>query len=394
MEKREIGIGFVGAGFVAHTHAHAYRMSTDIGVRLAAVAAAHQASAEKMAGEFGIPFACDDYRRLLERDDVDIVDICVPNNLHEEVAIAAARAGRQIICEKPLTGYFGGPEASEPVGATPKRLMLDAVLASADRMLAAAAENGVQIMYAENWLYTPAIEKAKRLAAASGGTILEIRAQECHSGSHASYAKSWRTAGGGAILRLGTHPLAAAMHLKWEEGLRRAGKPIRVQSVTAEVGNLSEVLREPGAQRPWLVADWVDVENWGTVILTFDDGTRAVVSATDTSLGGIDNTFDVFMSTCRIKADMAHSTMLQAFAPAAEIFGDEYIAEKLETKAGWSYPSVGEEWLLGFAQELRDFVTAVAEGRPALSTGEFGKEVVKVVYAAYVSAEEGRRVAL
>ncbi len=394
MNEKRIRIGLIGAGFVGHIHARAYARAADLGAELVAVAAVPLAQADELARDFGVPNAYEDYRKVIERDDVDIIDVCVPNHLHEPFALEAIRAGKHVICEKPLTGYFGGPGASDPVGATPKSVMLETAVRSADRMIAAAREGGVQLMYAENWLYSPAIRKAERLVEASRGTVLEIRAQECHSGSHASYAKSWKRAGGGALVRLGPHPLGSAMYLKWQEGMRRDGNPIRVQSVTAEVGNLARIPSLKGEPDEWLVSDWDDVENWATVLLTFTDGARAIISAADTVLGGMEDTLELFMSNGRVKCDMTHSTMMQAYAPAPQVFGNEYIAEKLETKAGWSNPSIDEEWLLGYPQEIRDFIEAVAHNRPPLSTADLGREVVKVTYAAYQSAEEGRRIVL
>ena len=394
MNDARVRVGMIGAGFQARAHARAYKRVVEPRVEIVAVSAAHKATAEGMADEHGIAAAYDDYRQVLARADVDVVDLCVPNHLHEPIAVAAAAAGKHVICEKPLTGYFGGPGAAEPVGATPKRLMLEAALASADRMQAAARSAGVQLMYAENWLYMPAVQKALRLIEASGGTVLEMRAGECHSGSHAAYAKTWRTSGGGALLRLGAHPIGGVVFLKWQEGLRRQGAPIRVQAVTAEVGDLTRVPSFQAERERWVGTGWEDVENWGTMVLTFADGARATVFAADTTLGGIDNRLEVYLSNGLIKCDMAHSTLLQAYAPSPQVFAGEYLAEKLETKAGWSYPSVDEEFLLGFPQELQDFAAAVAHNRSPLATADFARDVVRAIYAGYVSAEEGRRVVL
>lgn len=394
MVEDRIRVALIGAGFQARAHFNAYRHAFDPGVEVVAVAAAHRETAEAFARERGIGVAVDDYRRILDRTDVDAVDLVIPNSLHEEVAVAAARAGKHVIVEKPLTGYFGGPGAATPVGATPKALMLREAVASADRILAAAREGGVQVLYAENWVYMPAVQKTVRLAEASGGTILEIRGWECHSGSHAAYAQAWRTSGGGAILRLGAHPIGAAMYLKWQEGLRRRGAPVRVTAVTAEATDLTKVPAFVAEREKYVRTGWEDVETWGVTILSFDDGTRATLFAADTVLGGIDNLLDVYLSNGRIKADMTHNTTLLAYAPASHVFEKEYIAEKLETKGGWSFPSIDEEYLLGFPQELQDFARAIARGGEAQSTGEFGREVVRVIYAAYQSAEEGRRVSL
>ncbi|MGQ9457519.1 MAG: Gfo/Idh/MocA family protein [Anaerolineae bacterium] len=391
---QKVRVGLIGAGFVGHIHARAYRRITDLDVDIAAVAAVPLDQAEALAREYGIQDAYDDYRRILDRDDINLVDLSVPNHLHEPFAVEAAQAGKHIICEKPLTGYFGGPGAADPVGATPKHLMLKEALASADRMIAAAERHGVKLMYAENWLYCPAVQKALRLVQASKGTILEIRAQECHSGSHASYAKAWKFAGGGSLVRLAPHPIGCALYFKREEGLRREGNPIEVASVTAEAGDLSKIPSFQAEPQKWLVADWQDVENWCTLILTFTDGSRALIQASDIVLGGMEDTLQILLSNARVDCNMTHSGMVMAFAPTEQVFADEYIMEKLSTKAGWSYPSVDEEWLLGYPQEIRDFVEAVAFDREPLADAHLGREVVKVIYAAYQSAEEGRRIHL
>jgi len=389
-----VRVAIVGAGFAAALHVDGYRRLDEAQARVVGVAASSAASAEAFARVHGIPSAYGEALELIRREDVDLVDLCTPNALHEPLALAAARAGKHIVCEKPLTGYFGGTGAAEPVGATPRSLMLREALASARRMLAAAAEHGVQLMYAENWLYSPGIVKANRLVAASGGAILEIRGQECHSGSHARYSRAWSQAGGGALLRLGSHPIGAALWLKAEEGLRRDGRPIRARAVTAEVGDLSKVAAFQRESEHALVDAWEDVENWASLVITFEDDTRAVISASDVVLGGIEDTLQVMASNCRVDCDMSHSGLLRAYAPREGVFGDEYLMEKISTQAGWSYPSVDEEYLLGYPQEIEEFVGCVAEAREPRSTGKLGLEVLQVIYAGYQSAEEGRRVAL
>ena len=392
-----VRVGLIGAGFVAAIHARSYQRIRDIEVGLSAVAAVPLPDAQSFAEQFGIPDATDDYLQVLRRDDIDLVDVCVPNYLHEPFVVAAAQAGKHIICEKPLTGYFGAPgedAAAPPAGRTAKKAMLTESLKSCDRMLAAVHKAGVKLMYAENWLYCPAVQKTMRLVQASDGAILEIRAQECHSGSHAGYAKVWKYAGGGSLVRLAPHPIGTAIYLKHLEGLRRHGKPIRVASVTAEAGDLSKMPAFQAEQSRYIVDDWQDVENWCALIMAFEDGSRAVIEASDIVLGGMEDTLQVFLSNSRVDCDMTHSGMMRAFAPDARIFGSEYLMEKVGTKAGWSYPSVDEEWLLGYPQEMRDFVESVAYDREPLATADLGRRVVEVIYAAYQSAEEGRRVDL
>ena len=390
----QVRVGMIGAGFVADIHARAFAEIHDIDLEVVAVAATSTGSAQAFASRHGIPAAYDSHMRILGREDVNLVDICTPNSLHAPLAIAVADAGKHVICEKPLTGYFGGEDAADPVGATPREVMRARALHNADRMVDAAERAGVKLMYAENWVYCPAMRKTLELVEAAGGTILRIRGEESHSGSHAAYSRTWARAGGGSLARLASHPIGAALYLKQREGICRNGKPIRVASVTAEVGDLSKMAAFQAEGRHWIADDWHDVENWCALIITFDDGARALINATDVVLGGMEGTFEVCMSNGHIKCDMTHSGLMRAFVPDAAIWGDTYIMEKVDHKGGWTYPSLDERWMLGYPQEMRDFAEAVAHDRQPLSTGELGRDVVQVIYSAYVSAEEGRRVDL
>jgi predicted dehydrogenase len=389
---QKIGIGIIGTGFAADLHARCYRQMQDLGVQIVIVAARQASIAETFASRHGIPTACGDYRKVLEREDVHIVDLCVPNYLHKPMAIEAAQAGKHIICEKPLTGFFGNGQEIN-AGAAPGELMFREALRNASDMIAAAEQHQVLLMYAENWLYSPVIRKVESLIEASEGNILEIRGEEAHSGSHSRYSKEWQYSGGGALLRLGCHPIAVGLYLKAREGLRKSGAPIRVESLYAEVGHLGHLARSEN-EEAWLVHDWLDVENWALLLLTFTDGSRGIFYASDIALGGMTDTLQIRLSNARIEADLTHSTFLRAYAPSPSVFANVYLQEKLETTAGWSHPSVDEEWMLGYQQELRDFVEAVLYQRPPRVDGKLGREVVNIIYAAYLSAEKGQRVYL
>jgi predicted dehydrogenase len=389
-----VRIGLIGAGFAAGLHLRAYRSCGNPPARVVAVAGARLERARRVADEYGVPDAYADYRRVLDRADVDVVDLCVPNHLHHQLALDALAAGKHVIVEKPLTGYFGGPDASDPVGTTAREVMLRDALRSADEIVRAAERAGVQLMYAENFVYAPAIQRARRLIEEAGGPILEIRAQECHSGSHAAYAKRWREAGGGALLRLGAHPIGAALYLKRWEGQQRAGRPIRLRSVTCEVGDLTTMPAFRAQPKKWLVHDWEDVENWACAVLTFEDGSRATCIASDTVLGGMDDTVQIYLANARINCNFTHSNSLMVYAPDPSVFPGEPLQEKLTTNAGWSFPPIDMEYMLGYAPEMQDFVAAVASRRPPLSDGALGRAVVEAIYAAYLAAEQGRRVDL
>src|SRR5262245_20304943 len=180
-------IGIVGARFAADLHAANYRHLRGSRVELSAVCARTRDQAEAFAGRHGIPHVFTDYRALVESPHVEVVDICATTNAHAEIAVAAARAGKHVIVEKPLTGFFGDAHV-------PREAMLAAALACADDAIGAAERAGVTLCYAEDYVYAPPVARLRALMEAGGGAILELRAEESHSGSHAAYARHWRTA--------------------------------------------------------------------------------------------------------------------------------------------------------------------------------------------------------
>jgi predicted dehydrogenase len=377
-------VGIVGARFAAELHAANYGPLRGAAVELAAVCARTPGLAETFARRHAIPRALTDYRALVESPDIDVVDVCAPTGVHHEIAIAAARAGKHVIVEKPLTGCFvDGHESRER--------MLAEALGNCDAVLATVAEAGVTLCYAEDFVYAPPVAKLRRLLEAGGGAILELRAEESHSGSHAAYSRRWRTAGGGSLLRMGSHPIGVVLHLKRHEGLRRDGRPIRPRAVLADVGQLTQ-LPTIVKHRRFMKTEWEDVEDWAVAVVTFDDGTKATVHSNDITLGGVRNAVTAYFTNGVVHANITPNTSVVAYAPEPGVWGDEYITEKVETTAGWQFPSPEEDWMRGFPQELADFIGAIRERRGPLSDGALARDVVEVIYAGYLSAERGRRV--
>jgi len=272
--------------------------------------------------------------------------------------------------------------------------MLKGAMESCRRIRKAIEKNKVRFCYAEDWIYAPPLVKLKRIVKVSGGTILDIRAEESHSGSHADYSRKWKTSGGGALLRLGAHPIGAVLHLKYYEGEIRDGKPIRPKDVTGEVG---QHIRIPSFQREskkWLVTSWEDVEDWSCIIITFEDTSKAVILASDGVLGGTRNTMQVYLSNAVSFANINPNNAVEVYAPDPSIFKDEYIAEKLETKAGWNFASPDEDWMRGYPQELEDFIDSILQGKEPISGLDLAQNTMEVIYASYLSAEKGQRVSL
>jgi predicted dehydrogenase len=383
---KALRVGIVGARFAADLHAVNYRPLVPARVELSAVCARTRADAERFAKHHGIPRTFGDYRALVASPDVDVVDICSTTDTHHEIAVAAARAGKHVIVEKPLTGAFCD-------GSEPREAMLAQALRNADTVLDAVAQAGVTLCYAEDFVYAPPIAKLRRLLDASGGAILELRAEESHSGSHAAYAATWKRSGGGSLLRMGSHPVGVVLQLKHYEGMKRHGRPIRARAVTAEVAQLTK-LPAVGDRKLYMGTRAVDVEDWAVAVLTFEDGTKATVHSNDITLGGVRNVVTAYLTNGVVQANINPNNAVAAYAPDGAVWGDEYITEKVETKGGWQFPSPEEDWMRGYPQELADFVDAIQGRREPLAGARLAREVVEVIYAGYLSAATGRRVEL
>ena len=390
-------VGLVGAGFLARTRVRCWRRVHGVDVRLVAVSAGSSETARAFAGEHGIESACGTSEELIEREDVDLVDLCVPNDLHRPLSVAASRAGKQVLCTKPLAAYVGqdlsqNADSSEVAEQDPAAMYRVAV-AEARAMVAAAEEAGAPLHYGENWIHAPSIRRAASLGAAAKGVLLEMHGWEAHSGSHAAYSRLWRNAGGGALIRLASHPIGAMIWLKHEEGLRTRGAPIRVEAVTGEVCDLT---RNPALDEgnTAVATDWNEVESWGSVVLAFEDGSRGVAHGSDVLLGGMQSKLRLLGSDHHFECNLSPVDLLRAYATRDGAFGDEYVMEKLHGQAGWSTPMPDEDWTSGQQGLCQAVAEAAVEGRPSEGTGTIGLEVTRAVYAGYASARSGRRVHL
>jgi predicted dehydrogenase len=389
---QELSVAIVGTGFLARTRARCWSrvhggplrvlVASREGSRAAAFAAQHP-GVQALALE-----------QVFVDPAVQLVDLCVPNHRHRELCERAARAGKAVLCTKPLAAWHG---QELPAGADPAAFdrvaMLRLAVAEADAMVRACAAARVPLFYGENWLFAPAVQRAAALSAASGGMVLEMRGGESHSGSHAAYARDWRQAGGGALLRLGAHAIGAMLWLKRREGLRRCGVPTRVVAVVGEVADLSAAAAAAGVPSD-LAGGWQGVENWGSCVLHFSDGTRGVAFGSDNLLGGMESRLSLYGSNHRLECSLSPHDQLRAYAVRDGGFGSEYLMEKLHGQAGWSTPLPDEDGSSGQQGLLQAVADALRTGQPLDADGALGAAVVRVVYAAYASAATGRRVTL
>ncbi len=387
----KIRIGLVGCGFVSELHMYAYRRVYGVDCEVTAVAARGDHVVD-FAGRHQIPTVYRSFRDLIDDGGLDVVDICTPPNLHTTMIVEAMRRGKHVICEKPFAGYFGRDDDKAPIGKhVPKALMYQRVLEEMERTRAAIANSGRLFMYAEDWIYAPAMTKTVEILKATKDKILFMKGEESHSGSHAAHAAQWAMTGGGSLIRMGCHPLSAVLYLKQVEAKAR-GETLSVASVVCDVGNVSACLRPD--ERAFIKANPVDVEDWGTLNLTFSDGTKASVLSGDMIMGGVRNLIETYTSGGSLFANITPNTHMMSYQTSEEKLAGVYITEKVDRKTGWQFVCLEEEWTRGYLQEIQDFMECVASGRQPLSDLALAFETTRVNYAGYWAAEEGRRVTL
>jgi predicted dehydrogenase len=387
----KIRVGLAGCGFVAELHMYAYRRVYGVDVEVKAVAARGDHVVD-FARRHGIPNTHRSFTELIADREIDVIDICTPPNLHAAMIVDAMRAGKHVICEKPFAGYFGRDGDQGPIGRHVKKaLMYERVLEEMDKTVAAIRECGKLFMYAEDWVYAPAVTKTAEILKATKDKILFMKGDESHSGSHAAHAAQWAMTGGGSLIRMGCHPLSAVLYLKQVEAKAR-GETIRAASVTCDVGNVASCLAPE--ERTFIKANPVDVEDWGTLTMTFSDGTKATIFSGDMIMGGVRNLIETYTSGGSLFANITPNNHMMTYQTSEEKLANVYITEKVDRKTGWQYVCLEEEWTRGYLQEIQDFMECAATGRQPLSDLALAYETIKVNYAGYWAADEGRRVVL
>ncbi len=190
----EIKVGLIGGGGIAGAHIRGYQEHAGK-IAITAVADAVEETAVARGKELGAtPYV--DYRKLLESEDIDAVDICLPHHLHRDAIVAAAEAGKHILCEKPLC--LTADEAAD--------------------VRKAVQDAGVTLMCAHNQLFLPAVAKAKELLEAGTiGTVYEVRTTDSFYNDFDPNSMGWRasskTSGGGELIDTGYHPTYLMLHL-------------------------------------------------------------------------------------------------------------------------------------------------------------------------------------
>lgn len=385
--KEEIAIGMAGAGRAAELHINGLRRYTGVPVKLKCIAGRRAEQVENAQKRFGFEKASLDFEELVRDPDIDVIDICTPPYVHEEMILKALEHGKHVICEKPLCGYFGEAGDPEPVGDKVSKVhMYDRVVESIERLREKVKASGKKFMYAENFIYAPAINKAAEIIRKKKSKILYAKGEESLKGSSSPVAGYWNKTGGGTFMRTGVHPLSAILWLKKQEAIAR-GEPVEVESIFADMGRVTQGLSEYDHRH--IAARPLDVEDNGTVVVTFTDKSKAVVMAADTLLGGSKNYVELYCNDAVINCNLTMSNLMSTYFLDEERLDDVYISEMLPAKTGWNNPFLEDEIIRGYTDEMRDFMDAIYFDREPKSGIDIACKTARITYAAYKSSELG-----
>ncbi len=336
------GFGIIGCGWVAPSHAVGVRALATDDVALVAVADRDVARAEELAGRFGSPAVHADYRELLARDDVDAVSICLPDALHRDAALAAAEAGKHVLCEKPLA--------------------ID--LAEALEMVDAFGERGLSLGLVMNHRFAPdnlRVHRAIQDGAIGDVAIVGVLHSSSLTGNEDG-SSPWRGRRGGAAGGvLATQAIHFLDLLLWFAGPARAAK----------------------AWTQTLVRTDLDYEDTAALTLTLESG--ALATLVTTNVAPVE---DDYRGT---RIDV-HGTE-GFFVLEGDVLRDHAVREGYRLPEVHLPPPPAEAeslFGLGHVYEIAEFVRSIRERAQPPVPGVDGAHLMAVLAAAYTSARDDR----
>ncbi len=338
-------IGIIGAGGIAHIHHHSY---LGAGAEVIAIADVNEHILAQRQATWNIPRTYTDFNEMLEREpDIDAVSICLPNAFHKPATLAAAKAGKHVLCEKPIS------------------LSLE----EAQTMIDACQDAGVKLQIGHHMRSDAAAIKTKAMIDAGDiGQVTHIRLRQAHDWAGASQVKDsfgkLVNAGGGTLLDNGCHLMDLARYF---------------------CGDVDNVF----ARMDTLKYD-VEVEDTAMVSLKFESGALASIETAWTATGW-ENGFWVYGT----KGALSYN-LRTAYSDLKDV---SVLQHRFRTSPGttWADVDTAEYNLVGYAAHPRsilNFVESVQTDTPVVCTGQDGLEAVRLVLAAYESANTGTSVGI
>jgi predicted dehydrogenase len=362
-ETKEINVALIGYKFMGRAHSNAYRqvgpfMSPDLTPRMKVICGRDSAAVEKAAADLGWQESATDWREVVRREDIDLVDISTPGDSHAEIAIAAAEAGKAILCEKPLAN----------------------TLAEAESMLEAVERVGVVHMLCHNYRRAPAVMLAKQMIDAGDlGEIYHYRG---------TYLQDWvvnpelpllwrfqkEKAGSGALGDIGSHSLDLARFL--------------VGEITEISGDLATFIKQRALVDDPASTGPVTVDDAATALVRFAGGALGTIEGTRLALGRKNyNRFEINGSKGTLAFDLERMNELEVYLESAPP-GRRGFRRILVTDPE-NHPYIGSWWPPGhiigyehtFTHTVHDLLEGIASGRSPRPNFEDGVRNQRVLDA-------------
>ena len=372
--KKELNVGMIGYGFMARTHSNAYRRVSnffDLEYKpvLKTVCGLVEAEAEAFADRWGYESFTTDWRKVVERKDIDVIEVCVPNNYHAEIAIAAAKAGKMVICEKPLA--LNGPQALT---------MVEAVEAA-----------GVPNLASFNYRRIPAVTMAKQLIDEGRlGKIFHYRSNflqdwtistDVPQGGMGTWRLDAKAAGSGVTGDLLAHCIDLAL---WQNG------PITGVNAMTETFVKERKSVESGKMEP------VGIDDACTYFCRFGNGSMGNFESTRYARGHKALfTFEVNGEKASLRWDLHDLHRLQYFDHRDE--GIMRGWRSIHVSDG-DHPYMKHWWVPGlqigyehsFVHQIADFLEGLAKGQPVGPTFRDALATQNICDAVLKSAASGQ----
>jgi predicted dehydrogenase len=378
--RRDLSVGMVGYAFMGAAHSHAWRTAPrffdlPLRPRMAAVAGRDAEGVRAAAERLGWESTETSWQALVERDDIDLVDVCTPGHTHAEIVIAALEAGKHVLCEKPLANSVEEAEA---------------MTRAAER----AAADGVRAMVGFTYRRVPAISLARQLVAEGRlGTLHHVRAQYLQDWIVDPQAPlSWRLekdkAGSGALGDIGAHIIDITQFITGDTITRVSGRLrtfVDERPLPSEHAGLSGTAGTGTGK--------VTVDDAATFLADFRGGAMGVFEATRFA-SGRKNAIRIEINGSRgsIAFDFEDMNVLHFF-DGTEDAGTAGFRRILVTEA--VHPYVGAWWPPGhvigyehgFIHQAVDLVRAIADGTDPTPTFADGLQVQRVLAAVETSSD-------
>nr|WP_313770687.1 Gfo/Idh/MocA family oxidoreductase [Bacillus sp. S/N-304-OC-R1] len=370
--KKKINVGMIGYKFMGRAHTHAYRdvpfyFDTEAVPVLKAVAGRDADGVRVAAEKMGFESFETDWRKLLERDDIDLIDIVTPNSTHAEMAIAAAEAGKHVLCEKPLAMST----------------------LQAQKMYEAVKKNNVVHMICHNYRFAPAVQFAKKLIEdGTIGKIYHIRAQYLQDWiMDPNFPLVWRlnkeVTGSGTHGDIGAHIIDLARFLvgEFSEVVGTFETFIKERPVSEHSGGLSG---SSSSEEKALV----DVDDASAFVAKFENGALGVFEATRFAGGNRNgNRFEINGEYGSIRWDLENMNNLQVYLAKDPVglqgFRTINCTEAEHPYAGAYWPSghiIGyEHTFINLMKELMDGINGGYSPVPNFNDGVKNQAVLEAV---------------